>query len=104
MTTTDPLVPHDLTRLAAEVKAWQDERWPGHAHPITKALKFAEEAGEVAGAVIKSYEGRTTRQDIADEIGDAVIALAGLCESLEIPFGVAVGNRWFHVKRRPMPS
>ena len=96
-------IPHDLTTLAEEVGAWQDERWPQHGNPISKALKFAEEAGEVAGAVIKSHEGRKTRMDIADEIGDAVIALAGLCETLDIPFGIAVGARWHQVRNRPAP-
>lgn len=97
-------IPHDLTALAAEVGAWQDVRWPQHGNSISKALKVAEEAGEVAGAVIKRAEGRKTLMDIANEIGDTVIALAGLCETLDIPFGVAVGARWFEVRNRPDPS
>ena len=96
-------VPHDLSDLAAEVGPWQADRWPQHENPVSKALKVAEEAGEVAGAVIKASEGRKSRMDIAAEIGDVVIALAGLCETLDIPFGVAVGARWYEVCNRPHP-
>lgn len=52
--------------------------WPDYTDPARKALKFAEEAGEVAGAVIKMEGGFANLDDLKAELGDAVIALVAL--------------------------
>lgn len=72
-----------------EVYAWHKGRF-GVPDVNLVALKLAEEAGEVAGAVVKRGEGAvrpekglTTRADwtrhLLDEIGDAGIVLHVLC-------------------------
>lgn len=66
-----------------------------------RALEVAGEAGEVAEAVKKYIRRRdniggsiSTRQDIADEIGDVVIACALLADELDLDFGRAVAAKF----------
>lgn len=42
------------------------------------ALKLAEECGEIAGAIIKTNEGRSTYAELDEEMGDALIVLSQL--------------------------
>lgn len=93
-----------LDGVQAEVGEWQRRTWPDNQDPVTKALKFAEEAGEVAGAVIKMLEGRKTQGDLANEIGDSIIALAGLAEVADINLATAVVARWSSVRERRYAS
>lgn len=63
---------------------WVAERWPDHCTPAWRAVKLAEEAGEVCGAVIKSSEGvdRKTAEDVAQETAQLVICAMALAETV----------------------
>jgi NTP pyrophosphatase (non-canonical NTP hydrolase) len=86
-----------LRDLQAEVRAWQRRPYetsdPG-PHPIVKAMKLAEEAGEVCGAVLKHHEHRKSMRDIEDEAGDVLIALCGLADAAGFDLATAVKRRW----------
>lgn len=84
--------------LQEQVVEWHDRTWGGpEIKTLVKcALKVAEEAGEVAGAAIKMDEGRRTAQDLADEAGDVVIALATALNRAGVSLGDAVMQRWFN--------
>ncbi len=64
-----------------------------------KALKLAEEVGEVAGAVVRHTERRDGREwvtEAGDECGDVFVALLGLMSKLgldaEVVFGRSVAS------------
>jgi NTP pyrophosphatase (non-canonical NTP hydrolase) len=83
-----------LRDLQREVGAWQRRTLDGDPPPLRKALKVAEEAGEVAGAVNKLADGRRTVRDVEDESGDAIIALCGLADAIGFDLATAVKRRW----------
>lgn len=60
-----------------EIHDFAIAQW-GDAPMSWVALKLAEEAGEVAGAVIRVPEGRGTVEDLDKEIGDVLIVLSQL--------------------------
>jgi NTP pyrophosphatase (non-canonical NTP hydrolase) len=91
---TEPGPSFNLTAWQAEVWAMTQELFPHRADPRSRALKFAEEAGEVVGAVVKHDEGRMSLDDIESEIADATIVLASLCGSLGLDYA-AVLRRWW---------
>jgi NTP pyrophosphatase (non-canonical NTP hydrolase) len=73
----------DFQALRA-ANAHRQSEWSGHEHADIefRALEVADEAGEVMGAVKKLVRARRgiqgstmTLEDVADEIGDTVIAL-----------------------------
>ena len=59
--------------------------------PLTnRALKVAEEAGEVAGAVIRHVErrdGRDWTPELRSEIGDLLITVIALCDKAGTSLG-----------------
>jgi NTP pyrophosphatase (non-canonical NTP hydrolase) len=63
-------------------------------------LKLMEEAGEVAGAVVKIPEGRATEQDLFDEMGDVLIVLSQLAAKHNKTLAELRANRFEHVKER----
>lgn len=58
-----------------KIRDFVSKRW-GIRSLERVALKFAEEAGEIAGAVVKEQEGRCTLSHLDDEVGDALIVLS----------------------------
>ena len=53
--------------------------WPGgELDPVRMTAKLAEETGEVCGTAIKTEEGRSSRHELAGEIGDVLICLSVL--------------------------
>lgn len=68
-----------MADLEACIAQWQEQRWPiTAADDRVIGAKLAEEVGEVCGALVKIAEGRRTLTDLADEMGDALIALSAL--------------------------
>lgn len=93
-------MPRDLHDLQQQVAVWQAETFPDHQHPLVKAGKVAEEAGEVVGAVIKVLDGRRRVEDVAAEAAEVVVCLLGLAESLGFDLDVAVQEQWATVRAR----
>lgn len=91
----------DFSALADQVAPWHAEKFPGVSLDRV-GLKFAEEAGEVAGALVKIEEGRLTLDDLAGEIGDATICLARICTMAGLDYSTVVAERWAEVRERPV--
>jgi len=75
--------PHNPIRndILAKVEIHHNQQF-GDKALVTRALKLMEEAGEVAGAVIRHDElrkGRNWEDEIKSEIGDVMIVLMGVC-------------------------
>ena len=63
-----------------KLSEWRNERYP-NSDEIDIALKLGEEVGEVLGAVFKyEWNVTTNRDNIREEIGDAGLTLASLCQ------------------------
>lgn len=89
-----------IRQLQLEVGPWQRERWPMTATRERATLKLGEEAGELLGAVVKLEEGRRTPQDVRDEIGDVLIALASVADLHGFDLHDCVAQRWAEVQTR----
>ena len=81
----------------------RQQEWPGNEKADTsfRALELAGEAGEVAEAVKKllraerGIKGSTaTRDDVAAEMGDLLVSLDLLADSLGIDLGKAVREKF----------
>lgn len=81
----------------------RQKEWGGNDQidHMFRALEVGGECGELLEAVKKMERGRrgiqgsnASRQDIADEAGDVVIALDLLCISLGIDLGLAVAEKF----------
>lgn len=94
----------NLERLQRDVSAWHRATFGPDCPPWAVALKLAEEAGEVCRAVVEadyaSVNGTGRTSDLADELGDVVIACAGLAARSGIDLNDAVAARWAVVGAR----
>lgn len=95
----------DIRMMQAQVTHWSQANWPddtdNELFPHLKALKMCEEAGEVAGAIIKQGRPGVSKQDIADELGDLFITMCGVAEACNINLESAIEYRWhFDVAHR----
>jgi NTP pyrophosphatase (non-canonical NTP hydrolase) len=89
---------------------WMDTvaHWHRTTFPVCDvrdiALKLCEEAGEVARAVVEvrhpSRNGTGRTADLADELGDVLIAAAALSDRAGIDLHEAVTNRTYTVVNR----
>jgi hypothetical protein len=68
-----------------------------------RAMKFAEEAGELVGAVVRLLEGRGDRAAIQAEGGDVAITLAALLDSVDVALTDTMFHRWNEIKTRTWP-
>lgn len=89
----------DIYLTQRQIAHWQNENWPedkdNPLFGVLKALKMCEEAGEVAGAVIKQGRPGFSKQEIADELGDVFITMCGVAEAHGISLEDAIFNRWY---------
>ncbi|MCD9147799.1 MazG-like family protein [Pseudophaeobacter flagellatus] len=101
----------DFSNLRAANISRQAE-WPGNdkADLGFRALEVADEAGELMGALKKlaraqrGIAGNTlSMQDVADEMGDTVIALDLLAIEMDFHFRVWADNDWAHQAGPPTP-
>lgn len=94
-----------MTTLAAlrDANRKRQAEWPGNeqADLPFRALEFVDEAGEVAGAVKKLLRAQRgihgtekSVEDVADEMGDALVSLDLLADELGIDLGVAVARKF----------
>lgn len=81
----------------ADVLAWAAKRWPDGVDVQSRALKLAEEAGEVIGAVVKMPEGRKSKADLAIELAQLVMCAKGLAEAAGIDLDAAVSSEWWEM-------
>jgi NTP pyrophosphatase (non-canonical NTP hydrolase) len=65
------------------------------------ALKFMEEAGEVAGACVKIPAGRATMADLEDELGDCLIVLSQFAAALGTTLEALRAKRFMAIVKRP---
>lgn len=81
----------------------RQQEWPGNEKADTafRAIELSGEAGEVAEAIKKllraerGIKGSTaTREDVADEMGDLLVSLDLLADSLGINLGDAVRRKF----------
>lgn len=81
----------------------RQQEWPGNekADVAFRAIELAGEAGEVAEAIKKflraerGIKGSTaTREDVASEMGDLLVSLDLLADSLGISLGDAVRSKF----------
>lgn len=91
---------------AATVADHIEQRWPtpllSHRAQrlVLGALKLGEEAGEVAGAVVRWTEDRGTKRAITDEMADVQIVLLRLADLLHIDLAEITAERWAEVRER----
>lgn len=64
------------------------------------ASKLAEETGEIAGAVVKIPEGRTTAAELDQELGDALIVLAQFAARRHTTLESLLNHRFAQIKER----
>jgi NTP pyrophosphatase (non-canonical NTP hydrolase) len=98
-----PLLPSLTLETLRDANWARQLEWPGNEEcdVAFRALEFAEEAGEVAGAIKKylraerGIAGTTmTLADIADEMGDALISLDLVAGMLGIDLGLATSRKF----------
>jgi len=84
-----------------EANSRRQEEWAGEADLEFRAIEFAGESGELMEAIKKylrnerGIQGSTaTLDDIADEMGDLIIALNLLAMKLDIPLDKAVTRKF----------
>jgi NTP pyrophosphatase (non-canonical NTP hydrolase) len=87
-----------------DVIEWVRQRWPHACTVESRALKLAEEAGEVVGAVVKMSEGRKTLADLATECAQAVMCLKGIAGAAGFDLDAAVTAEWVDMQTRTWPS
>lgn len=93
----------DTLKILREANRTRQKEWPGseQADLAFRALEFADEAGEVSGAVKKLLRAQRgiggtekTLDDVADEMGDALISLDLLADHLGIDLTAAVARKF----------
>ena len=101
----------DFLRTLRSANELRDSEWPWREAPglLFRALEFAGEAGEVADAVKKLERARLLRQDealrglrqdLADEIADALITLDNLAMNLGFDLQLLVQKKFNEVSRK----
>lgn len=65
----------NMKTIEAEILEFATAQWGEKDLPAI-GLKVGEEAGEVAGALVKIPEGRATLEDLDKEVGDLLIVLS----------------------------
>lgn len=88
----------------AEMLAFVAARWPDRCGPDHRAMKVAEEAGEVVGAVVKMSEGRKTTADVGQEAAQLVLVTMALCESIGVDLHAAIAAEWADLATRQWPG
>lgn len=86
-----------------DVASWHRHNF-GAPNQLLVALKVAEEAGELAGAVVKGAEPMrdTAHWDLKaqDAVGDTIIALAMFCNARGLSLEHCVRDAWEEVRGR----
>lgn len=81
--------------IIKSIKVWVHERNLHTAHPHTQFVKVVEEVGEIAQGL-----ARQNKALIQDAIGDTVVTLVSLCETLDLDFNECVLGAYNEIKDR----
>jgi NTP pyrophosphatase (non-canonical NTP hydrolase) len=95
----------DLEKFQTEVAEWHEKQPWSEDDQVAITLGLAEEAGEVARAVLKRHQGiRGTHEEWTDEIwkelGDVLIKCAAIANREGILLEDVIVARWCDVRRR----
>ena len=96
----------DLQELQDKTQLWREHSFPPeHRTAVMQALGGAEEAGELAHAILKMEQGIRGDKikhvgEVADSVGDIIIYLAGICSSLDLDLQTCVEAAWAEVSKR----
>ena len=95
----------DLNRFQVEVAEWHEKQPWRDDDQVAITLGLAEEAGEVARAVLKRHQAiRGTHeewtQEVWKELGDVLIKAAAIANKEGIDLEDVIVARWADVRRR----
>lgn len=90
-----------IETIEDRIRFWRENRWPKpDPQDVWDANKLGGEAGEVLEAVTKIHEGRATLDDLADEMGDVLIAMSVLAGRHGWTLDGLRRRRWIEVQER----
>lgn len=92
-------IPKKPETLEAEIFRFVTDQW-GEKSGLDIGLKLSEETGEVCGAIVRVNQDRGTVDQIADELGDALIVASQLAFLLGGTIEQIRADRWEQVKSR----
>ena len=74
--------------------------------PMLAALKVCEEAGELAGAIVKACDGsnRPSTGSVDDELADVVLAACTCASFLDVDLAAAVSAKLAELNLRAEPT
>ena len=81
--------------LRIRIEGWEEERKLLPGNPDKQTLKLMEEAGELAGALLKRDVDK-----MIDEIGDCFVVLIILSRQLDILPEICLQTAWEKIKDR----
>jgi NTP pyrophosphatase (non-canonical NTP hydrolase) len=81
--------------LKDKILAWAERKSLIPGNPDKQALKLMEEAGELAGALLKNNQDK-----IIDGIGDCLVVLIILAEQLDLQPEACLFKAWNEIKDR----
>jgi NTP pyrophosphatase (non-canonical NTP hydrolase) len=85
--------PQMICDLETNIIEWAQEKEINN--PYKQHAKFTEEAGEMAGAMLKGH-----KENFVEEAGDVLVALAILLNQNGTSFSVAMQAGWDKIKDR----
>jgi NTP pyrophosphatase (non-canonical NTP hydrolase) len=85
----------NFEELRIKIEGWAEHRNLLPGNPDKQALKLMEEAGELAGALLKN-----DWEKIADGIGDCLVVLIILSKQLELMPEFCLFKAWQEIQNR----
>jgi NTP pyrophosphatase (non-canonical NTP hydrolase) len=86
-------LPTPIETLIPSIEAWANAR--GITSPQSQLLKFFEEGGELASALLKNKE-----EDEKDAVGDVLVTLIIYCKLRNINLAECLSLAWEQIKNR----
>ena len=81
--------------IRVKILAWAERKNLIPGDPDKQIIKLMEEAGELAGALLKSDQDK-----IIDGIGDCLVVLIILAEQLDLSAEMCLDKAWNEIKDR----
>lgn len=88
-----------MRTIEAEILEFATAQW-GEKTLAAIGLKVGEEAGEIAGALVKIPEGRATDEDLDKEVGDLMIVLSQIAAKRGYTLEAVRAMRFEQIKAR----
>lgn len=92
-TPTGKPLPTPIETLVPSIEAWAEAR--GITSPQSQLLKFFEEGGELASALLKNKE-----EEEKDAVGDVLVTLIIYCKLRNINLAECLSLAWEQIKNR----